>query len=179
MLGYTHRLRGPVLALLTLPGLAVGADHARTLVQAMAAATSQALPTITILPAASGAPLESYAGGTASLSFGRAAYYGGPQAAGVDAQKNSRAMVISTRFALKVDCNGASSVSLTEVAISLFAIDPSYTVSVDGAKLSSAPSTTLLRCGSVSQHQLEVEITTTRPAGPIDSMLAFSVKPIF
>jgi hypothetical protein len=172
VMGYRCRLRGPVLALWAVSGLAAGADRTHTLAQAMAAAVSQGQPTITILPAASGAPLQSHSGGSASLSFGRAAYYGGPRAPGVVAHKKINSLVLSTRFALKVGCSGWS--SFVEVTMSLFTMDPSYTVSVDGAELTTAPSVTVLPCGSLSEHRMDVEVNTTRPAGPIGSTVSFS-----
>jgi hypothetical protein len=175
VMSYARRLRGPVLALLAVPGFAAGADRARSLPQAISAAAIHGQPTVTILPSASGASLRSYSAGSASLSFGQAAYYASRTAQGVAAQKKKSSMVLSTRFAMKVDCNGSPS-PLAEITLSLFSVDPTLAVSVDGLKLTTAPSTTVLQCGSLSEHQVQVEIPTTRPAGPINSTLSISAK---
>jgi len=167
-------MRYAALALLLVPGLVDGADRARALAQVVAAAANQGQPTITVLPAPSGASLQSYTAGSASLSLGRATYYGGHLAPGVAARKNSSSMVLSTRFGLQVACSGGSGSSLAEVTISLVGLDPSYTVSVDGAKLSSAASVIVLRCGSVTEHIVEVGVPKTRPAGPFACTLSFS-----
>lgn len=171
----TRYLRGPVLALLAIPGFAAGADRARTLAQALAATATQGQPTVTILPSASGAQLQSYSAGSASLLFGQASYYSGRAAPGVAARKGKNSMILSTRFGLRVDCNGAPS-ALAEITFSLFSVDPSLAVSVDGLTLSTAPSVTVLPCGAVSEHQVQVEIPATRTAGPINSTLAISAK---
>jgi hypothetical protein len=172
----TGRLLAPVLALLAIPGVSAGADKARTLAQLVATVATQGQPTITILPSASGASLQSYSAETASLSLGQASYYSGRTAPGVAAQKSKGSMILSTRFAMKVDCNGSPS-PLADLTLSLFAVDPFLTVSMDGVKLSTTPSVTTIRCGSVTEHKLDVEISTKRPAGPIGTTLSFSAKP--
>src|SRR5579864_9285647 len=126
-------LRYTALALFIVPGLVAGADHNRSLLRAGAAAANQVQPIVTILPAATGASLQSYSAGSAALSLGRATYYGGALAPGVSAKKNSGSMVISSRFGLQVTCSGAAASSLAEVTISLLGIDSSYAVRVDGA----------------------------------------------
>jgi|ERR1051326_1753143 hypothetical protein len=169
-------LRYTALTLLILPGLVAGADRNRALARALAAAANQVQPTVTILPAPTGASLQSYSAGSAALSLGHATYYGGARAPGVAAKKNSSSMVISTRFGLQVTCSGAAPSSLAEVTISLLGIDPSYAVRVDGAGLASAPSVTVLRCASVTEHVVEVEVPKTRPAGPLGGTLSFSAS---
>jgi hypothetical protein len=167
-------LRGLVAAMLALPLLSMAEDRARTpAMRIMAATADQGKPSITILAAASGAPLQTFSPGSASLNLGRAAYYGGHSASGVSQQKNTGSMVLMTRFALKIDCGGGQS-SLAEVRMTLLLPDPSYAVSVDGTKLSTAEFPTILRCGSVSEHRVEIEVPKTRPAGPIGSTVSFS-----
>ena len=81
-------------------------------------------------------------------------------------------MVLATHFALKVDCGGAQ--SLADVVISLSTGDFSYAVRVDGVTLSVLGAVQSLRCGSVSEHRLEVEIPKTRPAGLLLGTVSFS-----
>lgn len=164
-----------VFAFLLIPGIAYGADRVRALAQVVAGAASQRQPTITVLPAASGAPLQSYTPGSASLSFGQAAYYGGHLAPGVAAQKNSGAMILTTRFGLRVDCPVGSPSPSVQVSMSLLDMDPSYVVSVDGRTLTSAPFVVPQWCGSVAEHRVDVEIPKTKLAGPIANTLSFSV----
>ena len=166
-------LRYAALVFLLVPGVVDGADRSRALVRAVAAAVNQGQPIITVLPAATGASIQTYSAVSASLSFGRATYYGGRLAPGVTTRKNSSSMVISSRFGLRVTCSGASGSALAEVTMSLAGIDPSYTVSVDGARLAAASSVSVLRCGSVTEHVVEVEVPKTRPAGPIGGTLSF------
>jgi len=169
----TRRLLGLVLILLAVPCFVLGADRARTLAQAMAAAAGRNQLTITILPAASGAELQSYAGGSGYLSFGQTAYYAAPKTPGVTERRNKGSMTLSTRFGLKVDCGRGSSF-FAEITMSLFAVDPSYSVSVDGVRLTNAGTPAVQRCGSVTEHRVEVEVSTARPAGPIGSTVSFS-----
>lgn len=164
----------PIFAFLLIPGFAADADRARAVAQVVAAAASSGQPTITVLSSASGAPLQSYAAGSAALSLGHAAYYGGRLSPGVAAQKNSSSMVLTTRFALRVDCPASSPSPSALVNVYLLDMDPSYVVSVDGRTLSSVPLVVSQWCGSVTEHRVDVEIPKTRPAGPIGSTLAFS-----
>lgn len=168
----SRRFQGSVAALVAFPLIGTAADRPHSLTQAITAAASQGQPSISVLTTASGAPLQSIGAGSASLALGRTAYYSGQAAAGVTQQKTSGSMILVTRFALKVDCGAQS--SLAEVSMSLLSPDPFYTVSVDGIKLSAADSLTVLRCGSMSEHRLEIEIPKTRPAGPIGSTVWFS-----
>lgn len=168
---------GPLLAITMISGIAAGADRTGALAHLAAAAVTQTQPTITILPAATGASLQSNINGNASLSLGRAAYYGGSLPSGVVEQRKTASMVLSTRFGLKVDCGSGSPSSSAEVTISLAAIDPSYSVRVDGVTLLAAPSVTLLQCGSVTQHMVEVDVPKSKPAGNLASTLVFSAAP--
>jgi hypothetical protein len=172
--GAVRFLRHSAVAFLLLPGLALGGDRGRALARAVAAVVNQDQPTITVLPAATGASLQSYTAGSASLSLGRTTYYGGQLAPGVTAKKNRSSMTLSSRFGLQVTCSAAPPSSLAEVTISLVGLDASYTVSVDGAVLTSMSSVTVLRCGSVTEHVVEVEVPKTRPAASFRSSLSFS-----
>ena len=166
-----------VLNLAVLPSPGRPADRNRVLTRAISATVSQAQPTVTVMPAASGAFLQGSEAGRAILSLGRAAYYGGVSAPGVSARKGSSSMILSTRFALQVDCGANTLSPLAEIAVSLTGLDPSYTVTMDGAKLSSAASPVTLRCGSRTEHVLEVEIPKSRPAAPIASTISFAATP--
>ena len=157
----------------------LAADRKQVMAHIVSAAMTQTQPTVTVLPAATGAFLQSYTGGSAVLSLGRAAYYGGATASGVSARKNSGSMTLSTRFALQVDCGGNPLASMAEIAVSLTGLDQSYAVTLDGAKLSLAASPTTLRCGSRTEHVLEVEVPKSAPAGPIAGTISFAATPKF
>src|SRR5579872_3591305 len=121
-----------VWAGLAIPAVGMGGERPQSLAR-FAAATIQTQPAISILAAPSGAMLQSVNAGNASLSFGRAAYYGGNPTPGVTLGRSSSSMVLATHFALKVDCGSAQ--SLADVAISLSNGDSSYSVRVDGVTL--------------------------------------------
>src|SRR5271170_546591 len=70
--------------------------------------TAAATPTITILPAPTGAMLRSEGPGNAALDLGKVSYFKGSSAPGESSKKTSGSLVISTRFALKVDCPGST-----------------------------------------------------------------------
>lgn len=164
----------PILAMVVAPPPGTAADRRRAMARIVTAAANQAQPTVTVLPAATGAPLQTYSAGSAILSLGRAAYYGGASASGVSSRKGSSSMTLSTRFALQVDCGANSLSSMAEIAVSLTGLNPSYTLTMDGAKLSSAGSPTTVRCGSRTEHMIEIEIPKDKPAGPIASTISFA-----
>ena len=172
---YLRRLRSLGLALLAVSGLATGADRARALSQAITASLLSQ-PTVTVLPAGNGAPVEGYGAGGASLSFGQAAFSGGHPAPGVVERKSGSSMILSTRFDLKVACNAGARSSWAEVSISLATVDASWSISMDGVRLSSAPFVTELPCSSVTEHRLDVELSDTAPAGPFDTAVSFSAR---
>src|SRR5579862_8497012 len=68
-------------------------------------------PVVTILPAVTGALLRNQGAGNASVDLGRVSYFHGTSAPGQSSQKQPGAFVITTRFALKVDCPGTSAAS--------------------------------------------------------------------
>src|SRR5271154_6512304 len=63
-----------------------------------------ASPVVTILTAATGAMVRSQGAGNAALDLGSVSYFRGTSAPGESSQKRPGAFVITTRFALKVDC---------------------------------------------------------------------------
>jgi hypothetical protein len=134
-----------------------------------------AAPTVTILAAATGALVRSRAAGNASLDLGRVSYFRGTSAAGESRKKNSRSFVISTRFALRVDCPGSSASSKVNVTISRLDAAASHTITIDGTTLGSAAQTLVqsMPCGSGGEHRLDVEVPASTPAGSIGSTVAF------
>ncbi|QOY86571.1 hypothetical protein [Paludibaculum fermentans] len=162
------------LALLVLLPYAVAAEQRpSTLAQAIAAAINRGRPTVTILAAASGASMQGLGTANPALSFGRTSYYAGRAAPGVSQQSSGGSIVMTTQFALKVDCSDPQS-ALVEIEMTLNSQDASYTVTVDGTPLSTATSATVQRCGSVSEHRVVIEVPRTRPAGPFGSTVSFS-----
>ncbi len=105
-----------------------------------AAAVAGAL-TVTILAAAAGALVQSQGAGNASLDLGVVSYFKGTSASGETSQKNSGSFVISTRFAIRVDCPGSPALAQVSVTMSRLDAAPSHTISIDGAALGSAPQT--------------------------------------
>jgi hypothetical protein len=142
--------------------------------QRVAPAVSTA-PTITILAAPTGAMLKSQGTGNASMDLGPVSYYKGISAVGETSRKNPGAFVISTRFALKVDCprNPSSQVNLT---VSRLDASASHAITIDGISL--GPTAQMLvssmSCGSSGEHRLDLEVPVSTPAGPIGSTVAFT-----
>jgi hypothetical protein len=151
-------------------GQAAGAPRTISPVAAPAA------PTVTILAAATGALVRSQAAGNASLDLGRVSYFRGTSAPGESRQKNSRSFVISTRFALRVDCPGSSASSKVNVTISRLDAAASHIITIDGTTVGPAAQTLVqsMPCGSGGEHRLDVEVPVSTPAGSIGSSVAFA-----
>ena len=153
-------------------GAALGqvAGTSRTLAGVVAAA-----PVITILAAPTGALLRSEGPANASIDLGAVSYFKGTSAVGETSQKNQSAFVVSTRFALRVDCPGNAS---SQVTLTVSRLDASAThgIAVDGIAL--GPGAQILAasmpCGSSGDHRLDVEVPVSTPAGPIGSTIAFT-----
>ena len=130
---------------------------------------------ITILAAATGALVRTQAAGNASLDLGRVSYFKGTSAPGQSRQKNFRSFVISTRFALKVDCPGSPASSQVNVTMSRLDAAASHAIAIDGISVGSAAQTLVqsMPCGSGGEHRLDVEVPVTTPAGSIGSTVAF------
>ena len=133
-----------------------------------------AAPTITILPAASGALLRRQGAGSASLDLGRVAYFSGTSALGASSRNISGALVISTRFGLRVDCPGNSASSKVNVTMSRLDAAPSHAITIDGTKVRSEAQMLVqsMPCGSGGEHRIEVEVPASTPAGAIGSTIA-------
>jgi hypothetical protein len=113
--------------------------------------------------------------GNAALDLGRVSYFRGAGAPGESSKTISGALVISTWFALRVDCPGSPSSS--QVSVTMLRTDAAAThvVAIDGIKLGTTAQTLdpAIPCGSRSEHRLEVEVPVSTPAGPIGSNVAF------
>ena len=151
-------------------GQQAGALRAMTPVAAMPAA-----PTITILTAATGALVRGQGAGRDSLDLGRVSYFKGASVPGGTRQQNPGSFVISTRFALKVDCPGSSPLSKIKVTMARQDAAASQTITIDGTTVGSAAQTLVesMPCGSGGEHRLDVEVPVTTPAGSIGSTVAF------
>jgi hypothetical protein len=136
---------------------------------------SPAVPTITILGTATGALLRSQGASNASVDLGNVSYFKGSSAPGESSQKNASSFVISTRFALKVDCPASSVASRVNVSISRLDAAASHSISIDGTTLRSVAQTLVqsMPCGSSGEHRLDVEVPVSTPAGSIGSTVAF------
>jgi hypothetical protein len=164
----------PVLMFVLFPWQAALGQSTSTLRQAPVL-TPPAVPAITISAAATGPSLRSYGANNASIDLGRVTYFGGTSASGETRAKNAGSMVISTRFALRVDCPGSSSSSRVSLTMSRIGAASSAIVSIDGNTLGFAPETLVpaMPCGSAGEHRLDVEIPISTPAGSIGSSVAF------
>jgi hypothetical protein len=138
-------------------------------------APAPAAPVITILAAATGALVRTQAAGNASLDLGRVSYFQGTSAPGESRQKNSRSFVISTRFALKVDCPGSAASSQVKVTMSRLDAAASHAISIDGTTVGSVAQTLVqsMPCGFGGEHRLDVEVPVSTAAGSIGSTVAF------
>lgn len=134
-------------------------------------------PTITILGAATGALVRSQGASNASLDLGRVSYFKGASAPGESSQKNPKSFVISTRFALKVDCPGGSASAKVNVTMSRLDAASSHAITIDGTTVRSSAQTLVqsMPCGSGGEHRLDVEVPVSTPAGSIGSTVAFVV----
>jgi len=134
-----------------------------------------AAPAITILTAATGAFLRSQSAGNAALDLGPVSYFNGESAPGQSRRNKSGALVISTRFALKIDCPGSTASSKVNVTASRLDGADSHAISIDGTTLGPAAQTLVesMACGSSGEHRLEVEVPVSTPAGSIGSTVAF------
>ena len=132
-------------------------------------------PTISILAVPTGAMLQSQGTGNASLNLGPVSYYKGTSAVGETSQKNPGAFVVSTRFALKVDCPRNSS-SQVNLMVSRLDASASHAIAIDGIPLGPTPQMLVpsMSCGSSGEHRLDLEVPVSTPAGPIDSTVAFT-----
>jgi hypothetical protein len=139
------------------------------------AVAAPAAPTITIFTAGTGAMVRSQGVNTASLNLGLASYFNGTSAQGETSQKEPGALVISTTFALRIDCPGSSGSSQVNVTVSRLDADSSHDITIDGIKLGSAPQPLLqsMPCGSSGEHRLDVEVPISTPARSIESTVAF------
>ena len=134
------------------------------------------VPAITIFAAATGALLRSDGASNASIDLGRIIYFGGTSASGETSGKNARSMVITTRFALRVDCPGSSSSSRINLTVSRLDAASSHSISIDGKDIGFAPQTLVpfMPCGLAGEHRLDVEIPISTPAGSMGSSVAFA-----
>ena len=142
---------------------------------AISAATVLAAPTVTILSAATGVLIRSQLAGTASVDLGHISYYKGASTPGETSQKQSGALVVSTRFALRVDCPGSTPSSTVMVTMSRLDEAPSHAIAIDGTKLGSMTQILIpsMPCGSLAEHRLDLEVPVSTPAGTIGSNVVF------
>jgi hypothetical protein len=132
-------------------------------------------PTITILGAATGALVRSQGAGNASLDLGPVSYFGGASDPGESSQKNSKSFVISTRFALKIDCPGSSSSVQVNVTMARLDAAASHVITIDGTLVgpTAQPLAQAMPCGFSGEHRLDMEVPVSTPAGSIGSTVAF------
>jgi hypothetical protein len=170
---YTALFHACVLMLLTNSAALGQPGGTPRIKQPILAAT--AAPTITIVSAATGVPVRSLGAGNSSLDLGSVSYYKGTSTPGETSQKDSTSFVVSTRFALRVDCPGSLASSQVSVTMARLDAAASHAIAVDGTKLGLGTQilTPSLTCGSAGEHTLAVEVPLSTPAGPIGSTVAF------
>jgi hypothetical protein len=133
-------------------------------------------PTVTILTAPSGAMILNQGAGNASLNLGGISSYRGTSAPGESSKRTEHSFVITTRFALRVDCPGGPQPAQVTVTMSRMDGAASYDMSIDGTKLGTMAQIleSSMACGSSGEHRLEVEVPNSTPAGAIGSTVAFA-----
>lgn len=138
-------------------------------------ATAISPPAITILTAAAGALILNQGPGSASVDLGNISYFRGGTAAGETNQRMSKAFVITTRFALRVDCPGSPASAQVNVTMSRVDASASHFMAIDGQRLGIAAQTLAqsMPCGSSAEHRLDVEVPTSTSPGSIGSTVAF------
>jgi hypothetical protein len=170
---YSALIRGWIVLLLAT-GMALGQSIGgpRNIAPAVAA---PAAPTITILTSATGVLVRMRGSGNASVDLGRVSFFQGTSAPGEAVQRISKSFVISTRFALQIDCPGSFPSSSVNVTMSRSNTDATDAITIDGTILGPAPQFLVqsMRCGSISQHRLEVEVPVSTPAGSLGTFVAF------
>ena len=136
---------------------------------------SPVAPTITILTAAAGALVRSQGLGNASVDLGRVSYFKGHSAPGESLHEITKSFVISTRFALKIDCHGSSFPSSVNVTMSRMDTDAADGITIDGTRLGAAAQILMqsMPCDSSTEHRLEVEVPVATPAGSLGTSVAF------
>ena len=140
-----------------------------------AVATGATTPTVTILAASSGVAVRNLRANRASLDLGSVSYFQKRSAPGQSMSKNSKSLVISTRFALRVECPASSSSSRVSVTMSRLDGDTLPAIRIDGTTLDSSAQTLTqsMSCGSDGEHRLDVDIPIVAPAGLLGSSIAF------
>ena len=133
-------------------------------------------PTVTILTAASGAMILNQGPGSASLNLGGISCYRGTPAQGESSKRTEHSFVVTTRFALRVDCPGNPASAQVAVTMSRMDAAASHDISIDGTKLGTMAQIleSAMACGSVGEHRLELEVPNSTPAGAIGSTVAFT-----
>jgi hypothetical protein len=143
--------------------------------RALQAAPAPAAPTITITTAATGALIRNYGAASALLDLGAVSYFKSASTPGETKQKNSGSFVISTRFALRIDCPASTPSSKANITMSRTDAASSHAITIDGAMLGSAAQILVssMPCGSTGEHRLDMQVPTSTPAGSIGSTVAF------
>jgi|HubBroStandDraft_2_1064218.scaffolds.fasta_scaffold823098_1 hypothetical protein len=144
-------------------------------------AAPSSTPTVTILSAPTGASVLNLGAGNASLNLGPVSYFKGTSAPGESSQRNSGALVITTWFALRVDCPGSSPTSTVIVTMSRLDTSASHGIAIDGTAVGSTAQTLeqSMVCGSSGAHRLDMQVPVSTPAGSIGSNIMFlaTLKP--
>jgi hypothetical protein len=133
-------------------------------------------PTITILTAASGAMIMNQGQGSSALNLGQVSYFRGTAASGESSQRVSDSLIITTRFALRVDCPGSPASAQVNVAVKRMDALASHAMAIDGIRLGTAAQILeqSVPCGSAAEHRLDVVVPKSTPSGSIGSTVAFA-----
>jgi hypothetical protein len=133
-------------------------------------------PTVTILTAATGAMIVNQGVGSSTLNLGQASYFRGASVPGESIQRAANSLIITTRFALRVDCPGSPASAQVSVTAKRMDASVSHAMSIDGMKLGPAPQILQqsMPCGSAGEHLLAVEVPKSTPSGSIGSTVAFA-----
>jgi hypothetical protein len=169
-----HRTLISVWMLAPLVACAASGQPSRAARGVPAGTSAPAAPTVTILAASTGAMIRGQ-GASATLDLGRVSYFRGASAPGESSKKTPGALVISTRFALRVDCPGSPPSAQVNVTMSRTDATATHSIAIDGIVLGSAAQflEQSMPCGLSGEHRLDVEVPVSTPAGSIGSTVAF------
>jgi hypothetical protein len=141
------------------------------------AANLLSAPVVQVVASPAGANVRGTGTGLGSLDFGHVSWAKAPQTGGVTQTKDKASFTLATKIGLRLACSAADGGRLANVSAFLQQADSTYTVLLDGVRMSLSPTVVIpaAACGSTTQHLLEVLVPITAPSGPINPSLGFGV----
>ena len=137
------------------------------------------LSTITFLTSPTGAPVHSLGADQGTLSLGAISYFLQPDVNGVTTQRQKGSLIVSSTFDLRIDFTHGHRTDTATVSAYLLSATPLATVSVDGVQLSMTPGIIgrQISYGAVTEHQLQIVVPMSMPAGQLCDSIGVLVTP--